>query len=241
MTTIAVVNSSNRVTGPDVKTMVRAVATQVRRHASPAFAAEPVPVVYLTDVSDAQPGMWVINVMNDSDQADALGWHTEKQGDLVYGRVFAAPVLDHGGGVLDGGSIGVSVASVLSHEVLETFADPHVNLWADAGDGTAVAFEICDPVESDGYLVTDSFTGTPVLVSDFVLPAWFDPNARAGDQLDWMGQVHRPFEMSKGGYVVVMREGKVDQKFGEGYPDWRRELKLADTARTARRTTLDGG
>jgi hypothetical protein len=237
MTTIAVVNSSTKVNDQDTKTMVRAVATQVRKHASPTFGIDSAPVVFIADVSAAQPGMWVINVMDDPDQADVLGWHTESQGDLIFGRVFAAPVVDHGGGVLDGGSIGISVASVLSHEVLETFADPHVNLWADNGAGAAIAYEICDPVESDGYVITDHYSGANVLVSNFVTPSWFDVNASKGSQFDWMGTTGGPFEMSKGGYWVQMREGKVSQKFGESFPEWKKASKAADTSRGARRTS----
>jgi len=237
MTTIAVVNTSTAVSDQDAKTMVRAVATQMTRHASPAFGLRPIPVVYLGDVNAAQPGMWVVNIMDDSTQADVLGWHTEEQGDLIYGRVFAAPVLDNQGGVLDGGTIGVSVASVLSHEVLETFADSHVNLWADTGMGFAVAYEVCDPVESDGYTIRDRFTGEAVLVSNFVTPAWFDRSAKKGDQLDWMNRVEAPFEMTSGGYMVTMREGRVKAAYGEHFPAWKRAAKDADTGRSARRLT----
>jgi hypothetical protein len=231
VTNICLVNKSTLATAEEVSVMARACATQLRQHFAPLWGLLPAPVTYLRDEDQAPPGSWVIAVLDDSDQAGALGWHTEEQGDLIYGRVFVRPVLDNGGDVL---SKPLSVASVASHEVLETAADPRCNLWADDGRGVAYALEVCDPVESDAYAVVVRGHGR-VTVSNFVTPAWFDPNAGTGDRFDWLGRVSSPFAMTEGGYVVVMREGKVDQHYGERYPDWRKETKRADTARAARR------
>ena len=77
--------------------MTRAVALQVKRDLCPAWGIQLLFVVYLGSEKDAQSGMQVIAVLDSSDQAGALGWHTEDQGELVYGRVFAQPVLENGG------------------------------------------------------------------------------------------------------------------------------------------------
>jgi hypothetical protein len=237
MTNIVVTNQSTTVSDGDVQTMTRAVAAQVKLHAAPLWAIEPVPVTYLPKESlqTAPPGSWVIAVLDDPDQADALGWHTEQQGGVVYGRVFARPVLDNGGDAL---TKQLSVASVLSHEVLETFVDPHVNLWADAGNGTAYSYEVCDPVESDSYAI--DIDSTNVTVSDFVTPHWFDPQAGASATLDYLGKCTHPFQLTHGGYVVILKEGKPTQKFGEAYPAWRKATKRADTSRFARRLARRG-
>ncbi|WBO62520.1 hypothetical protein [Streptomyces camelliae] len=228
---ITVVNKSTLCTDDEVKAMTRACATQVEMHAAPIWGQTPTPVVYAADEEEAPPGAWCIAIMDDADQADALGWHTEEQGDVIYGRVFARPVLDNGGAVLTGP---LTVSSVLSHEVLETLVDPHVNLWADAGNGEAYALECCDAVESDSYPVDVLGVGR-VSVSNFCSPHWFDPRAAKGEKFDFLGKVTAPFQMSKGGYVVITREGKVHQKYGEEYPEWRKQTKLADTSRNARR------
>lgn len=233
MTNLYVVNQSTLVTDEDVRTMTRACAHQLRYDAAPAFGLAPIPVTYVSKnnlKAVAAPGSWVVSVLDDADQADALGWHTEEQGDLIYGRVFARPVLDNGGDVL---TQQLSVASVLSHEVLETFADPNCNTWKDSGQGFMVAYEVADPVESDSYPV--QVGKTQVTVSNFVTPAWFDPNARSGDRFDFLDSVSEPYEMTSGGYYVKMAEGKVSQVFGEHYEEWRKEMKKADTARSARR------
>lgn len=219
-----IVNKSTLISDDDVKTMVRAVAHQVRYHACPAFGLSPVPVVFSTDASTAPPGSYAIAILDDSDQAGALGWHTEDAGDVIYGEVFARPVLDNGGDAL---TADLSVASVLSHEVLETLADPHANLWADNGHGTAYAYEIGDPVESDSYVVhvVVNQHQVPVTVSNFVTPHWFDPLAKTGERFDYLGKVTAPFQMTHGGYVITMVEGRVSQHFGETFPEWRKGIK----------------
>lgn len=234
---LTVINKSTLVTDADVRLMVRACASQLRYHAAPLWGLAPVPVVYLPERDAAPAGAWVIAILDDPDQADALGWHTENQGDVVYGRVFARPVLDNGGDAL---SKKLSVASVLSHEVLETFVDSHCNLWADTTQGLAVAYEVCDPVESDSYPVVlrDSHgQQVAVTVSNFVTPHWFDIQAGAREQFDWMGTVTGPFQMTPGGYVVTLNEGNVNQVFGDEYPEWRKATKQIDVARSARRKT----
>lgn len=231
MTMINVVNKSTKVSNADVHLMTRACAAQLRMHAAPAWGFDTVPVVYLADESHASPGSWVLAVLDDADQAGDLGWHTEDQGDLIYGRVFATPVLDNGGDAL---SKPLSVASVLSHEVLETFGDPNVNRWCDDGQNTLYAMELCDPVENDSYPVQVS--GKTIMVSNFVCPAWFDAQAAPHSRFDWMQKVTGPFKMSPHGYVVKMESGKISQQFGAHYPEWRKATKQTPLARSWRRS-----
>lgn len=228
MTAIFVVNKSTLVSNTDVKAMTQACATQVRMHAAPVWGLMPIPVIYTSDEKSAPRGAWVIAVLDDPDQADALGWHTEDQGDLIYGRIFARPVLTNGGAALTGT---LSVSSVLSHEVLETLCDPHVCLWANDATGQMWALEVCDPVESDSYAI-----GT-VMVSNFVSPHFFDAQARPGEMLDWQGKCAGPFEMSRGGYAVVIPPGnsQPQQVFGDEFPEWKKPLKQVDTSRGGRR------
>lgn len=231
MTSIIVINKSTVVRNADVQTMARACAAQINLHAAPAWGKTPIPVIYSSTPQDAAPGSWVIAILDNPDQANALGWHTESQGEVIFGRVFAKPVLDNGGAVFSGA---LSISSVLSHEVVETFCDPNVNLWADSGRGYAIALEACDPVESDSYGIT--VETTTVQVSNFVTPRWFDPQARHSTGLDYLGKLSAPFTMTKGGYWVQEKEGRVSQKFGETFPEWKKALKSVDTGRASRRT-----
>jgi hypothetical protein len=222
------------VTDADVALMVRAVAHQVRYDVAPAWGSKTASVVFLPKGAAVPAGSYAIGVYDTADQADALGYHSEEADGTVYGKVFAAPVLDHGGTVLEGE---LSVSAVLSHEVLETFVDPHVQLWAsDGGDGL-YAYEACDAVEDGAYTVRVG--GKKVSVSNFVLPAYFDAQAPAGTRVDYLSQLSRPFEISKGGYAVKITLGKdtkVDQVFGETVPAWKKESKKHPMARLARRS-----
>ena len=230
---ITVVNRSSLMSSTDVALAVRAAAWQLRYQAAPAWGKNPIPVVFSPTEQSAPPGSWVIGVFDDSDQAGTLGWHDLGQGDIVYGRVFVRPVLTHGGNAL---TAPLSVASVLTHEVLETFVDPYCNLYADADGTRSIAVEIGDPVEGDSYVIPVG--GVAVQVSNFVYPRWFDPTATTGP-FDLMGKLHAPFSMTPGGYLIVMKDGAVSQVFGERFEQWRStELKSSPLSRTARRLGL---
>lgn len=234
---IFVTNLSTLVTDRSAYDMTLCVSQQARQHMAPAFGIIPPQVTFLPKGRSAPAGSYVIGILDDADQAGDLGWHTEGPGGVVYGRVFARPVLQNGGNIM---SAELSVSSVLSHEVLETVGDQHCNLWADVDGSTAYAYEVGDPVESDSYPVTIAAgTGESVLamVSNFVLPAWFDPQAPAGARLDYMGLTTEPFQVRPTGYVIVLSEGRVSQHWGEHYPAWKRATKQSETSRTARITS----
>lgn len=230
---IAVQNLSTLVTDEDAYAMAVLCDRQARRDVAPAWGVQPSQVTFLKQASllhyDA-----IIGILDDADQAGDLGWHTEGPGADVYGRVFARPVLDNGGNAL---TDALSVCSVLSHEVVETIGDAACNAWAQQADGTLVARELCDPVESDSYLMTvtteegTSLSGT---VSDFLLPAWFDPDAKGGPY-DQMSLLAAPFEVRSDGYVIVMTGGTVTEQWGEKYPEWRKTTKESPLSRTAQR------
>lgn len=213
--------------------MARACASQLRLHVAPLWNKTAVPVVFLSRKEDAPPGAWVLGLLDDSDQAGALGWHSVSEDGLYYGRIFVRPVLDNGGNALTNKKL--SVASVASHEVVELFCDPACNLYAEADANTEYAVEACDPVEATSYPV--SVDGIKVQMSNFVTPRWFDPFSPPHTRLDYVGELTDPFTMSPGGYVIKKINGQVTQEFGRKYPDWRRGMKASPLARTMRRLT----
>lgn len=227
---ITVVNKSKLISNGDVQLMTRACWKQLRDHAAPAWRMWPMPVVYAASEASAPPGSWVIGVMDDPDQADALGWHWEQNG-VIFGRVFVKPVLDNGGDALHKP---LSVASVLSHEVLETFVDPSCNRMAQMDDNTAIAIEVADPVESDSYKIR--IAGQDIMVSDFVTENWFDPESDG--PFDYMRLCAQPFQLRPGGYYIRYRAGNSQAVFGRNYPDWRKEMKKTELARSARRISV---
>jgi hypothetical protein len=232
---IGVQNLSTLVAPQDAYDMVLLVNRQLRDHVAPAFGLLPPSVVFLPKgAAPVSRYNAIIGILDDADQAGDLGWHTEGPDADVYGRVFARPVLQNGGNAM---SADLSVCSVLSHECIETLGDRSCDLWAQSADTQLVAYELCDPVEGDSYLMTitaasgEQISGT---VSDFVLPAWFDPDAAPG-ATDHMGLVTAPFQVRSTGYVIVMSGGSVTEQWGEKYPAWKKATKQSPSARTARR------
>lgn len=204
---------------PDLmaKLMTTALVSQARS-VGMAYKVTAQSVVWYGSHDELVPhGAWPIVILDEPDIADALGYHDLDPNGQPYGRVFATPARD----------AKVSLSSVISHEVVEAIVDPYANLWADTFHGTSYAFEACDPVESDSYMING------VEVSNFVTRAWFDPNEPVGP-FDHMHKLTAPLSMSSGGYLIKMVEGKIANVFGARYPEWRKELKHApQPSRTA--------
>jgi hypothetical protein len=71
--------------------------------------------------------------------------------------------------------IGNSVACAISHELLETAADPGANLWAADNISSSYSREVCDPYEQRTYPLLSG--GLNIYVSDFALQAYFIPGS----------------------------------------------------------------
>jgi hypothetical protein len=104
---------------------------------------------------------------------------------------------------------GEPVSLTASHELFEMAIDPIANLWAESGPSREFAYEMCDAVEEDTFLVD----GLPM--SNFVYPEWFEPFKHPrGTKFDNMGLLKAPFTMTKGGYVIIRFRGRVTERFG---------------------------
>jgi hypothetical protein len=222
MKVISIINESNLVSKKEFSDMVDAVATQVKRDFCPAWGLSKIKVVKRSK----NPKGWVITIKNEPDPGDegALGYHTMTN-DMEWGVIFVKPVLDAGGVInIDKNDITTpTVASVLSHEVLELIADPYVNAWIEGPrrkEGYLYALEVCDPVESDQYSIGN------VAVSNFILPEWGNEETNITADYDFMKKLTAPFTMSKGGYMVVRGVGNSGTEvFAKKRPKWRKKAK----------------
>ena len=222
---ICLLLQSTRVTAPDFATMVAACQLQLARDVSTAWERLAPELAIVTSAAEVPAGAALVVLLDTPDQANALGYH-EELNDQPDGKVFAGPVLDNAGVVLRDTTNpqNTSVASVLSHELCELYIDVDANQYADGPaikEGSSYAYEVCDPVQGVSYDVTTA-SGELVAVSDFVLPAWFDPEAPAGTRLDQAGQCKAPFTVVSGGYMIVRTApGNESQVMGEEVPRWR--------------------
>jgi hypothetical protein len=229
---IAILNQASQslqptVTNADAAAMTAAIASQIQSDVAPIWGRAPATVTFYTDSTVVPPGAYVITIVDNipDQQPGVVGSHTESQAGQMSGLVAAQPDLTHGGQVLTGDW---SVSCTLSHEVLEMFIDPNCNLWANDGQGSVYGLEVCDPVEAPHYTV--NVGGQDVAVSNFVTPAWFDPLAPSGAQVDFQGWLKTgAFTTLPGGYMTYeSKSGKLQQQFGTAYPAWRQVMKCGN-------------
>src|SRR6266542_1808154 len=91
---IYVINKSKLVDDATVKGWCKAVQKQIKRDAAPAWG-KPAKTVRFTNWQTLIPkNAWVIAVLDDADQADALGYHSVDARGRVYGRVFMRACFD---------------------------------------------------------------------------------------------------------------------------------------------------
>ena len=147
----------------------------------------------------AKPSDWQFIYFDDADAAGALGYHELTKNGQPVSKIFVKTTL------ADNQLVSVTA----SHELFEMAIDPIANLWAEASDGTEYAYEMSDPVEEDTFLVDG------IQMSNFVHPSWFEPFKHpSGTKYDHLGLLKAPFSMTKGGYVIIKKNGKVTQKYG---------------------------
>lgn len=191
MRTIYVTNESSVLSDAQVQDALAALGTQVARDFALAWG---ITCQLFFAGKQAPAGVEVIHILDNSDQADALGYHETDTSDNPVGFVFAKTSMDYG----------ESWSVTLSHELLEQLVDPYCTLlsYAENWRGhkvAAIAQEVCDPVEGDSYLIGNT------QVSNFVLPLYFSqPPLPAGSKLyvDCLGRLSQPLEMTPGGYIA---------------------------------------
>jgi hypothetical protein len=190
---ISVINESTVLTDADVVPVVAALQQQVTNDFRPAWGTD-AELKMVPKGTQPINGSWWLVILDDSDQAGALGYHDLTPDGLPMGKVFAASDL----------KAGTSWTVTASHELLEMLGDPDINLTVfvqnDNTTGTLYAYEVCDACEDDSF----AYPIDNVLVSDFVYPAWFESfRARGTTQFDRMSQIQQPLELLKGGYIGI--------------------------------------
>ncbi|MEY2397411.1 MAG: hypothetical protein QOJ00_585 [Actinomycetota bacterium] len=232
-THVAVINGSTLLTDDEVAAAVPALQTQVHRDFAPAWGAD-AEVTFVAKGHKPKRGAWWLVVLDDSDQAGALGYHDLSDEGLPLSKVFAGSDKQYG----------YQWTVTASHELLEMLADPDINLTVFVQSsntaGVLYAREVCDACEADalGYEIDG------VLVSDFVYPAWFESFRKAkSTRFDHTDRLTKPFELAAGGYI-----GAFDISSGSGWhqvhPAGPQAARYADRApvgsrRERRRTPRD--
>jgi len=138
--------------------------------------------------------------LDNADQPGALAYHDLTPDGLPVSKVFVKTTLKN--------KELVSVSA--SHELVEMLVDPAINMMTTGPDSqTMYAYESADPVEESDFPVNE------IAMSDFVYPVFFETFRAAGSvQFDYMNQVTKPFQILKGGYQIVFKDGQFSQVYG---------------------------
>ena len=193
--TIAFVNLATVPLGIDLEQLVSALDKQLQRDFVPIWGYPA--ALYVTN--KPKPHEWQIVFLDDSDAADALGYHDLTKDGQPVSKVFVKATI----------AAKQKVSVTASHELLEMLIDPGAQMWAQHSNGRFYAYEVCDAVEDEEYVIDG------VAVSDFVYPSFFESwHKPLSTQFDHLKKVSRPFQTLQDGYQVVSNGAVAREIFG---------------------------
>lgn len=188
---IAIINEATSYKMPAA--VIGALAKQVGDHFAPEWGTY-AELRQIAQPSDKMAGEWLLAILDDSDQAGALGYHDLTTDGQPLGKVFARTTIQ----------AGLNPTVTISHELLEMLADPDINLSCEIDNpatGVPTRFyarEVCDACEDDTY----AYGINGVKVSDFVRRSWFIPGENK--PYDYAGKIAAPLQLISGGYISLL-------------------------------------
>jgi len=193
---IACFNQATVPLGVDLDALIAAMQQYVDRFVAPVWGAP----AKLIKTSGLRKGAWAMVFLDDADQEGALAYHDLTPDGLPISKVFVKTTL------ADKQLVSVSA----SHELVEMLVDPAINMMTTGPDPkTVYAYESADPVEESTFPVDG------IQMSDFVYPAYFEIFHKPKSvQFDHMNLISKPFQILKGGYQIIMKNGKQREVFG---------------------------
>lgn len=204
--TVDVVNESSVLTDDEVEGVLEAFHVQVTEQ----FKLHWGQSCRFVQRSAVQKGNWGLVLLDDSDQAGALGYHDLTSAGYPLSKVFAKTDQQYG----------YNWTVTASHEITEMLADPWVDRTVQVGSQTFYALEVADACEADEY----GYQINGITVSDFVFPRWFSGGVHG--RYDWADHIDAPHQLLFGGYIGVWTPSN----------GWTQ--KFADTGPTSRRLDL---
>jgi hypothetical protein len=222
---VALVSDTDAVSAREVTRVAAALDKQVTRDFGPHWGVLAT-VDPVFGIEDVPVGYWPLILRDRIKAPGADGFHKDR-----FGQPFALMALTD------------SWSLTASHECLEMLADPFGDRMIPGpsikkGEGrVSYLVEVCDPSESDEF----AYTVNDVLVSDFILPSYYDPVAVEGVRYSFTGAIERPRQVLEGGYIswrnqtnehieqLIVRNGKNEfRDLGVWHPSSRSVREFVD-------------
>ncbi len=193
---IAVANHSKLAKDADLAFWVEAARLQMIQHFAPCWGL-PAPGIAFYGSMNRLPAdqAAIVGIADDDGNAESAGYHVNIGG-LVYAIVDVAQSR--------------FPSRTLTHEIQELAVNPALDRKVSGPKNRLYYVEVTDPVQDRHYEVVSEILGEKrsVVVSDFVLPAWFGlPNPAGIDLMRTTfledGDDLEPFEVAPGGYQIV--------------------------------------
>ena len=215
-TTIYCFNKSTVLKNTDMFLMINAINTMLPAFCTSWSLKQYTCIAAPPNTRVGSTGMYCV-FLDTSKSPGTLAFHTET-GNVPYGEVFVKTVLQYGGAILMGSKNTVpTVAQAFAHEIFEMLVNPNINVWWQSSNSTLVPAEVCDPVQS--VVVPVKVGAVTVGMSDYILPEWNDPQSTRGPY-NFLRTLTRPFQMSKGGYLISMKAGGISYVFGSSASEY---------------------
>ena len=188
---ISVVNKATIPLGVNIDKLTHALQVYIDKYIFPVWGTG---ARMLPPSSEIKHGTWGLVFLDYADVEGALAYHTLTDDGLPISNVFVKTALRHG----------ELVSVSTSHEIVEMLVDPAINMYVTGPDNRAMyAYETADPVEAFSFPVEG------IEMSDFVYPSYFESfRQRKSAKFDHMGLVQQPFQILKGGYQAMFRDGR---------------------------------
>jgi hypothetical protein len=210
MTTISCFNSSTLLKDSEMFIMINAINTVLPRFCAtwrtPLYRCAAAPKT----IAPGSTGMYCI-FLDTTDAPGAAAYHTASN-NIALSKVFVKTIFTYNGATLRGATTSVpTVAQAFCHEIYEMIINPMLNIWWQRPNQSLVPAEVVDPVQ--GNVVPVTVGGVTVYLSDYLLPEWHNPQSKRGPY-NFLNTLSRPFQVARGGYVIVLAAGKYSYVFG---------------------------
>lgn len=192
---ISLINRSSVTSDTQAQMITKALQQQVDQDFGPIWNID-AQLTFVGGGNQPDPNSWWLVLLDNSDDATALGYHEMTSSGLPIGKAFMKTTQ------VDGGIPSVCV----SHELMEMLADPYIDrtvIYQESNvAGRIYALEVCDACEDDTF----GYDISGVTVSDFVYPSWFQGwrGTHANVPFDHGKHIKQPFQLLSGGYISMM-------------------------------------